>query len=138
VIAVLAVCCNLGPTGVTAYRVASTIGPEFNNATLLQQALIGRHAPPEAKLDVNPQCNRRGAKAIGPGDWTCNLYVYLPQPKSVPFQLTSVEYDVSVESNGCFKAQSPPAFIGGPTMRDVNGQTVTNPLYIVYGCFNVL
>jgi ABC-2 type transport system permease protein len=137
-IAVLAICSNLGPTGVTAYRVASTIGPEFNNATLLQQALIGRHAPPEARLDVNPQCNRRGARAIGPGDWTCSLYVYLPQPKSVPFQLTSVEYDVSVESNGCFKAQSPPAFIGGPTMLDSSGRTVANPLYIVYGCFNPL
>jgi ABC-2 type transport system permease protein len=137
-IAVLAICSNLGPTGVTAYRVASTIGPEFNNATLLQQALIGRHAPPEARLDVNPQCNRRGAKAVGPGDWTCSLYVYLPQPKSVPFQLTSVEYDVSVESNGCFKAQSPPAFIGGPTMLDRAGRTVANPLYIVYGCFNPL
>jgi ABC-2 type transport system permease protein len=137
-IAVLAVACNLGPTGVTAYRVASAIGPEFNNATLLQQALIGRHAPPEAKLDVNPQCNRRAAKAVGPGDWTCNLYVYLPQPKSVPFTLTSVEYDVSIESNGCYKAQSPPAFIGGPTMRDSAGRTVTNPLYIVYGCFNIL
>jgi ABC-2 type transport system permease protein len=137
-IAVLAVACNLGPTGVTAYRVASTIGPEFNNATLLQQALIGRHAPPEAKLDVNPQCNRRGAKAVGPGDWTCTLYVYLPQPRSVPFQLTSVEYDVSVQSNGCYKAQSPPAFIGGPTMRDSSGRVVTNPLYIVYGCFNTL
>ncbi len=137
-IAVLAVACNLGPTGVTAYRVASTIGPEFNNLTLLQQSLLGRHAPPEAKLDVNPQCNRRAAKAVGPGDWTCNLYVYLPQPHSVPFQLTSVEYDVSVQSNGCYKAQSPPAFIGGPTMNDVRGRSVTNPLYIVYGCFNTL
>jgi hypothetical protein len=56
----------------------------------------------------------------------------------VPFQLTSVEYDVSVQSNGCYKAQSPPAFIGGPTMTDVHGASVTNPLYIVYGCFNTL
>ena len=42
-----------------------------------------------------------------------HLYVYLPQPNSVPFQQTSVEYDVSVQSNGCYKAQSPPAFFGG-------------------------
>jgi ABC-2 type transport system permease protein len=137
-IAVLAVACNLGPTGVTAYRVASSIGPEFNNLTLLQQAMIGRHAPPNARLNVNPQCNRRAAKPVGPGDWTCNLYVYLPQPHSVPFQLTSVEYDVSVQSNGCYKAQSPPAFIGGPTMTDARGHSVANPLNIVYGCFNIL
>ena len=137
-IAVLALASNLGPTGVTAYRVAASVGPEFDNATVLQQALIGRHAPPNAKFDVQPQCNRRGTKAVGPGDWNCNLYVYLPQAKSVPFQLTSVEYDVSVEYDGCFKAQSPPAFIGGPTMGDAQGHTVTNPLYIVYGCFNTL
>ena len=106
VIVVLALGTGLGPTDVTAYRVASTIGPEFDNLTLLQQALIGRHAPPGAKLDIEPSCNRRGARAIGPGDWNCSLYVYLPQPNSVPFQLTSVEYDVSVEYNGCYKAQS--------------------------------
>gem|GEM_PF-6768519 len=42
--------------------------------------------------------------------------MYLPQAQSVPFQQTSVEYDVSVEYDGCYKAQSPPAFIGGPRM----------------------
>ena len=138
VIALLALGSSLGPTGVTAYRVAINVGREFDRVTLLQQELIGRHAPPTAQLPVLPDCNRRAAAAVGPGDWNCNLYVYLPQLKSVPFQQTTVEYDVSVEYNGCFKAQSPPAFIGGPTMRDAAGQTVTNPMHIVYGCFNVL
>ena len=101
-------------------------------------ALIGRHPPAGAHLDVQPQCNRRGARAIGPGDWNCNLYIYLPQPNSVPFQQTAVEYDVSVQYNGCYKAQSPPAFIGGPTMADGRGRHVTNPLFVVYGCFNIL
>jgi hypothetical protein len=138
VIVALALATGLGPTGVTAYRVAAAIGPEFDNMTLLQQALIGRHAPPGAKLDVDPNCNRRGARAIGPGDWNCELYVYLPQPNSVPFQLTSVDYDVSVQYNGCYKAQSPPAFVAGQTMRDASGHNVTNPLFVVYGCFNIL
>ena len=138
VIAILALASNLGPTGVTGYRVAAAIGPEFDNVTLLQQALIGHHAPPEARLDVLPNCNRRGAADVGPGDWNCNIYVYLPQPKSVPFQQTAVEYDVSVQSNGCYKAQSPPAFLGGQTMSNAQGKNVTNPLYVVYGCFNIL
>jgi hypothetical protein len=56
----------------------------------------------------------------------------------VPFQQTSVEYEVSVEHNGCYKAQSPPAFLGGPTMQAADGKTVTNPLFIVYSCFSVL
>ncbi len=138
VIAILALCSNLGPTGVTGYRVSSTIGSEFSNLTIRQQALLGRKAPASAKLDVLPNCNRRGAADVGPGDWNCNLYVYLPQPKSVPFQQTSVEYEVSVQYNGCYKAQSPPAFIGGPTMQNAAGKSVTNPLFIVYGCFNTL
>ena len=127
VIAALALGCTIGPTGVTSYRLSSAIGPDFNNVTLLQQAVIGRHAPSGAKLDVLPNCNRRGAAAVGPGDWTCTLYVYLPQAKSVPFQQTSVEYDVSVQSNGCFKAQSPPAFLGGPTMKDAAGRQRDQP-----------
>jgi ABC-2 type transport system permease protein len=138
VVALLALACSVGPTGVSAYRVAYAVGREFNNVTLLQQQLIGRRVPANAQLQVQPQCNRRGAKAIGPGDWNCNIYVYLPQPNSVPYQLTSVEYDVSVQYNGCYKAQSPPAFLGGQTMVDANGRNVTNPLFIVYGCFNIL
>jgi hypothetical protein len=45
---------------------------------------------------------------------------------------------VSVATNGCFKAQSPPNFIGGQTMTDVDGHTVTNPLFVIYGCFDTL
>lgn len=137
VVAVLALCSGLGPKGVTAYRLSAAIGPTFNNITLLQQALIGRHAPPGAKLDVLPNCSHPGAANSGPGDWRCTLYVYLPQQNAVPFQQTSVEYDVSVEYNGCYKAQSPPTFIGGPTMQGAGGKSVTNPLFIVYGCFNI-
>jgi ABC-2 type transport system permease protein len=138
IVAVLALLANTGPTGDTNHRLSAAIGEELNNVTLLQQQLIGRRVPAGAKLDILPNCNRRAAKAVGPGDWTCNLNVYLPQAHAVPFQATSVEYDVSVESDGCYKAQSPPAFIGGPTLLDAHGSTVTNPLYIVYGCFNTL
>jgi ABC-2 type transport system permease protein len=137
-VAVLALLANTPPTGVTEHRLSASIGEEFNHLTLLQQELIGRHVPAGAKLDVLPNCNRRAAKAEGPGDWNCSLNVYLPQNHAVPFSATSVEYDVSVESDGCFKASSPPSFIGGPTMKDAAGDTVTNPLYMVYGCFNTL
>jgi len=137
-VAVLALLSSVGPTGDTDHRLSAAIGEEFNNVTLLQQQLIGRRVPAGAKLDILPNCNRRAARAVGPGDWNCTLDVYLPQAQSVPFQQTSVEYDVSLESDGCYKAQSPPAFIGGPTMNDANGSTVTNPLYIVYGCFDTL
>ena len=137
IVAILALGADVGPTGVTADRLSAAIGPTFNNVTIAQQAMIGRNAPPGARLDVLPNCNRRGARSIGPGDWNCTLYVYLPQPNAVPFQQTQVDYEVSVQYNGCFKAQSPPSFLGGPTMRDAGGHSVANPLFIVYGCFNI-
>lgn len=136
-VAILSLGSNLGPGSVDGYRLAASVGPTFNNATLLQQALIGRYAPPNARLRVLPNCNKRGAAPGGPGDYLCNVYVYLPQPKSVPFQQTNVEYDVSVQYNGCWKASSPPSFVGGQTMTNAQGRAVTNPLYVVYGCFNV-
>ena len=138
VIAVLAFACNLGPVGITSHRLDAAIGAAFNNASLLQQRLIGRVAPAGARLDVQPFCNRRGARSEGPGDWLCNVYVYLPQANAVPFQRTNVEYDVSVRYDGCYKAQSPPTFIGGPTMTGVRGRSVVNPLFVVYGCFDTL
>jgi ABC-2 type transport system permease protein len=138
IVAVLAVGSNLGPIGITAPRLDAAIGSAFNNVSLLQQRLIGRIAPPGARLDVQPFCNRRGTRSQGPGDWLCNVYVYLPQLNAVPFQRTNVEYDVSVRYDGCYKAQSPPTFIGGPTMTDDRGRNVVNPLFVVYGCFNTL
>jgi ABC-2 type transport system permease protein len=138
VVAVLAVASNLGAIGITSHRLDTAIGGAFNNVSLLQQRLLGRIAPAGARLDVQPFCSRRGARSEGPGDWLCNVYVYLPQPNAVPFQRTNVEYDVSVRFDGCYKAQSPPTFIGGPTMTDLRGRSVVNPLFVVYGCFNTL
>jgi ABC-2 type transport system permease protein len=137
-VAVLALATNLGPIGITQTRVQDAVAVTFSNVSLLQQRLLGRAPPAGAKLDVQPYCSRRGAASHGPGDWLCNVYVYLPQPKSVPFQQTNVDYDVSVATNGCFKAQSPPNFIGGQTMTDVHGRSVANPLFVIYGCFDTL
>lgn len=137
-VALLGVACSIGPTGVTATRVATSLGSAFNHLTLYQQSLIGRQAPPNAHFDVQPQCNRRGTRAVGPGDWNCNLYVYQPQLKSIRYQLISIDYDVSVAYNGCWKAASPPALVGGQTLDDARGQSVANPLFTAYGCFNIL
>ena len=35
-----------------------------------------------------------------------------------PFEVTPVTYDVSVKSNGCYRAESPPSFVGQQTMKD--------------------
>jgi ABC-2 type transport system permease protein len=138
VIAFLAIASNWGPDGVTAKRLNASITPTFNNLTLLQQRELGRPVAPGARLNVLPNCSRRASTPAGPGDWICTLTVLIPQPGAVPFQSTPVTYDVTVQSGGCYKAQSPPSFVGQQTMRDAGGHSVVNPLFVLYGCFNVL
>jgi len=138
VVTFLAIAGNWGPAGVTSARLQASLTPTFNNLTLIQQRELGRTVPPGAKLDIVPTCSRRGSTPRGPGDWICTMNVFIPQPGAVPFQQTPVTYDVSVDSDGCYKAQSPPSFIGQQTMRDAQGRSVINPLYTIYGCLNIL
>jgi ABC-2 type transport system permease protein len=137
-VAVLAIASGWGPAGITAARLKASITPTFNNLTLLQQRELGRAVPAGARLNVLPSCSRRGSAAVGPGDWICTLTVFIPQPGAVPFQQTPVTYDVTVQSNGCYKAESPPSFVGRQTMRDADGHQVVNPLFVIYGCLNPL
>jgi ABC-2 type transport system permease protein len=137
-IAVLAVAGSWGPAGITSARLKRSLIPAFNKLTLLQQRELGRSVSPGARLNiVLPTCSRRGSTPRGPGDWVCTLNVLIPAAGSLPPQPTPVSYDVSVQSDGCYKAQSPPAFIGQQLMRDANGHMVVNPLYTIYGCFDV-
>ncbi|MBV9802521.1 MAG: ABC transporter permease [Solirubrobacterales bacterium] len=138
VIALLAVAGNWGPDGDTAARLKASITPAFNNLTILQQRELGRFVPAGTKLNVLPSCSRRASTPSGPGDWICTLDVFIPQPGADPFQQTPVTYDVSLQSNGCYKAESPPSFVGQQTMRDAAGHQVVNPLFVIYGCFNPL
>jgi hypothetical protein len=138
VIVLLAVASNWGPVGITAARLKASLTPTFNNLTLLQQRELGRPVPPGAQLNVLPTCSRRGSTPSGPGNWICTLTVFIPQPGAVPFQQAPVTYDVTVQSNGCYKAESPPSFVGQQTMRDARGHDVVNPLFVIYGCFNTL
>jgi ABC-2 type transport system permease protein len=138
VVAVLAVAGNWGPVGVTAGRLQSRLTAEFNNGSLYQQRLIGRVVPAGARLDLRPYCFRHSGPREGPGDWSCTLTVFVPQLGAVPFQQTVVTYDVSVQANGCYKAESPPSFVGQQTMRTARGHTVVNPLFVIYGCFDPL
>ncbi len=139
VIALIAVAGNWGPVGVSPARLKASFIPAFNNLTVLQQQELGRSVPSGARLNIAlPSCSRRGSKPNGPGDWVCTLQVLVPTPGSLPPQPTTVSYDVSVQSDGCYKAQSPPAFIGQQLMQDADGNQVVNPLYTIYGCFNTL
>jgi ABC-2 type transport system permease protein len=138
-IALLALGTNLGPVGVTSRKLSQTLAPEFQRLTILQQDLLGHPIPASARYHILPVCGRRGAKPEGPGDWTCTMNVYiLLAAGSHPLTDTPVGYDVSVQSNGCYKAQSPPLLVGQAEIHDTAGRTVVNPIVTIYGCFNVL
>jgi ABC-2 type transport system permease protein len=137
-IALLAIASDWGPTGVTASRLATNLAASFNSLTILQQRELGRRVPAGVRLNIVPRCSRRGSTPRGPGDWACIMNVYEPQAGANPFNQVPVEYDVSVQSNGCYKAESPPTFIGQQMMEDSSGHSVVNPLYTIYGCFNPL
>ena len=138
VVAFLAIASNWGPAGDTAAKLKASIQPAFNNLTLLQQRELGRTVAPGAKLNVLSNCSRRASTPSGPGDWICTLDVFIPQPGAEPFNQTPVTYDVSLQSDGCYKAESPPSFVGQQTMKDAAGNQVVNPLFVIYGCFNPL
>ena len=118
-IAVLAIAGSWGPVGVTAARLTHSIAPTFSNLTLLQQRLVGRTGETTANLTILAHCGRRSGTSRGPGDdWFCTVDALIAQPGAVPFWGTPVTYDISVKSNGCYKAQAPPTSVGNLLMRD--------------------
>jgi ABC-2 type transport system permease protein len=139
VVALLALTSSAGPAGVTGRRLTASLAPEFHRLTLRQQVLLGHPIPASAEYRIVPVCNKRGAAPVGPGDWSCtmNVYVVLARGQQ-PLTDTPVAYDVSVQSDGCFKAASPPNYVGAQTIRDTRGAAVVNPLVTIYGCFNIL
>ncbi len=134
---VLVAASSLGPAGVTRGRLEASIGPAFNSLTALQQQELGRPIPRAAKLENVTACRRRSGTSTGPGDdWVCTVTVFASVPGADPFQTTSVTYDVSVKSNGCYKADAPPSFVGQQTMSTPHGHSAVNPLFTIYGCFD--
>lgn len=136
VVALLGVASNWGPVTITPKRLQGSFTPAFASLTLLQQRELGRKVPRGAHLNILPLCRRRSGVNAGPGDWSCTMTVLIPQAGANPFNPTPVSYDLSVKSNGCYKAEAPPSFVGNQLMRAGNGKQVTNPLYTIYGCFD--
>jgi hypothetical protein len=137
VLVVRAAASNGGPVAVTAGRLEASIAPAFNDLTLLQQEELGRFVPEGARLSFRTKCSRRAGKSQGPGDdWSCTMTVVTPQAGANPLRVTPVTYDVSVKSNGCYKAQAPPSFVGQQQMSDTEGHSIVNPLFTIYGCFD--
>jgi ABC-2 type transport system permease protein len=137
VIVLLAAAGNWGATAVTKGRLEASMGPAFSRLTRLQQEELGQSIPQGAELTSTTNCQRRAGASKGPGDdWSCTFNVFAPQTGYNPLKVTQVVYDLSVKSNGCYKAQASPAFVGRQMMADEHGHSVVNPLFTIYGCFD--
>jgi ABC-2 type transport system permease protein len=131
----LAVASNWGPTAITQARLERSIVRDFRNLTVLQQKYLGRRELAGKELRILPSCRRPGLSTPrrGPGDnWVCVLNVFTPTGGQV-----TIDYDVTVQTNGCYTAEGPPAFIGPLTIRDRQGRRRVNPLFRFDGCFDV-
>ena len=136
-IVMLGAATNVGPVAVTQARLVASISSAFNKLTVLQQNELGRQVPRGAKLKLRTNCSRHAGKSEGPGDdWTCTLTVVEALPGSEPFRITPVTYDVSAKSDGCYKADAPPSFVGQQMMTTAHGRSIINPLYTIYACFD--
>jgi ABC-2 type transport system permease protein len=136
-IVVLGAGTNLGPVAVTQARLEASISSAFDRLTVLQQRELGRTVAKGAKLTLRTTCNRHAGKSQGPGDdWTCTLTAINSLPGSEPFLVTPVVYDVSAKSDGCYKADAPPSFVGQQMMSTAHGGSVVNPVYTIYACFD--
>lgn len=138
-LAAIAIAAGWGAAAVTADRLQHSIAPSFANLTLLQQRQLGRSVSPDTRLKIRASCARRAARSRGPGDdWFCRLDALVSQPGGVPFWAPPVTYDISVKSNGCYRAVAPPAVVGHQLMRDRHGHDIINPLFTIYGCFDTI
>ena len=135
----VAYACTWGPTGITEQRLENSVNATFGRLTVYQQQLLGRVVPANASLKSFVSCIRRGHTSRGPGDdWACSLQIYAPNAAGSNITQFHVNYEVAVQSNGCYRAEGPPAFIGQRTMTVAGGREVVNPLFIFYGCFDTL
>lgn len=135
-VALLAAASNWGPTAITQTRLERSIVTDFRNLTVLQQKYLGRRDLAGREMRILPSCRRPGVTTTtrGPGDnWVCVLDVFTPSGAQF-----TVDYDVTVQTNGCYTAEGPPAFIGPLTIRDRQGRRRLNPLFRFDGCFDVV
>ena len=109
----------------------------FNDLTVLQQKELGRSRPEGSETEAPHDLRAARRKSQGPGDdWTCTMTVITALPGFDPFLATPVVYDVSAKSDGCYKAEAPPSFVGQQLMSTPSGRSIVNPLYVIYGCFD--
>ena len=133
--AVGAVSLALGACGgpdITPARVENAVAPAFAHLYAHQQELLGRATDVNAQASATCSRSNGHAGSTGAGnDWICQLLLQVGGHLSSAFT-----YDLTVQANGCYTADGPPALVGGHTLSLPGGRTRINPLFILNGCFD--
>jgi hypothetical protein len=133
-----------GGPDITRGRLEASFGSTFVNLYNLQQhvqngtsvfsAAGGNEISDTLLFDPAPHCTEGGRDvtvgAAGP-DWACQV----SWPSSATETLVRIDYEVTVQPNGCYTAQGPTTLVGQQKMQGADGRTHTNPLYEFDGCF---
>jgi ABC-2 type transport system permease protein len=125
-----------GSTGVAAPPLQVSISRTFANLYVLQQHYLGNPPPSAASLRATANC-LKGTPAdtqTGAGnDWVCDV-TYLVAGPATP--VTAI-YNVDVQTDGCYAADGdgPASVNGSRTITGPHYQQVTNPLWLIDGCF---
>jgi ABC-2 type transport system permease protein len=105
---------------------------------VLQQAEQGNPRPAPQSLDSRASC-QKGTPATaqhGAGnDWLCEI-TYLVAGPATP---VIARYNVNVQTDGCYAADGdgPASVNGSRLITGPHYQQLTNPLWLMDGCFDI-
>jgi ABC-2 type transport system permease protein len=123
-------------SAITADRLEPAVRTSFAKLFVLQQHQRGLQVD-GANLNATADCGRGTASGAttGPGDdWVCNLTW-----RTRAATTGGAVYSINVKPDGCFTADGdgPADLNRSPTVVDVDGTSVINPLWAFDGCFSL-
>ncbi len=126
-----------GSTGLTPGPLQASISHTFANLYVLQQVEQGNPRPSSQSLHSRASCERGGSVdnvQDGSGTWLCQI-TYLVAGPGYP---VIAKYNVDVQTDGCYAADGdgPASVNGAPTITGPHYVQITNPLWLIDGCFD--
>jgi ABC-2 type transport system permease protein len=131
-------CSGCGSSGITAPLLQASISRTFANLYVLQQVEQGNPRPSLRSLAAGASCQKgtpSSAQSGAGNDWLCEV-TYLVAGPSTP---VTALYEVNVQTDGCYAADGdgPASVNGSRTITGPHYQQITNPLWLIDGCFDV-
>ena len=122
-----------GSSPITSARIEEALAPTFANLVHVQVSWLGMTPVAASDVTVTASCRRLvvGGGAAGAGEWVCSLMWEVPE-RGTLFD----EYDLLVNTDGCYTAMVDGPQLGGPTLKSADGREVRNLLYTFEGCFD--